>query len=164
MPTMKKTVYIETTVPSFFYEARSEPEMVARRTWTRQWWALATERYGLVTSPAVIDELERGEYASRNDCLKLVERLDLLEITPAVLDVVDTYISRQVMPADPAGDALHLAVASVHGCDFLVTWNCRHLANANKFGHIRRVNTLLGLYVPSLVTPLELLEDDGHED
>ena len=161
---MSKMVYVETSVPSFFHEARSEPEMLARRAWTRQWWATATERYDLVTSPAVIDELERGEYPSKDDCLKLVERLDLLEITPAVLDVVDTYISRRVMPADPAGDALHLAVASVHRCDFLVTWNCRHLANANKFGHIRRVNTLLGLYVPSLVTPLELLEDDENED
>ena len=118
----------------------------------------------MVTSPAVIDELERGEYPSRDDCLNLIEPLELLEITPAVLDVVETYISRHVMPADPAGDALHLAVASVHRCDFLVTWNCRHLANANKFGHIRRVNTLLGLYVPSLVTPLELLEDDENAD
>lgn len=90
-----------------------------------------------------------------------MEHLDLLEITPAVIDVVDTYIARHVMPADPVGDALHLAVASVHRCDFLVTWNCRHLANANKFGHIRRVNTLLGLYVPTLVTPLELLEEDS---
>ena len=77
--------------------------------WTRQWCALATERYDLVTSPAVIDELERGEYPSRDECLKLVERLELLEITPAVVDVVDTYISRHVMPANPAGDALHLA-------------------------------------------------------
>lgn len=94
----------------------------------------------------------------------LVERLELLEITPAVIDVVEAYISRHVMPVDPAGDALHLALASVHRCDFLVTWNCRHLANANKFGHIRRVNTLLGLYVPNLVTPLELLEGDGNED
>ena len=161
---MSKTVYVETSVPTFVREARSEPEMVARRAWTQQWWAVATERYDLVTSPAVIDELERGDFPSRDDCLKLVERLELLEITPAVLDVVDTYISRHVMPADPAGDALHLALASVHRCDFLVTWNCRHLANANKFGHIRRVNTLLGLYVPSLVTPLELLEDDGNED
>ena len=57
------------------------------------------------------------------------------------------------MPADPTGDALHLASASFHKCDFLVTWNCQHLANANKFGHIRRVNTLLGLFVPALVTP-----------
>lgn len=65
---MSRTVYIETSVPSFFYEARVEPEMVARREWTRQWWAAAGERYDIVTSPAVIDELERGDYASRNDC------------------------------------------------------------------------------------------------
>ena len=51
---------------------------------------------------------------------------------------------------------VHLTLASHHKCDFLVTWNCRHLANANKFGHIRRVNALLGLFVPALVTPLEL--------
>ena len=107
----------------------------------------------------MIDELERGDYPSREECLELVARLEILEITPAVLDVVAIYIARHVMPADPAGDALHLALASVHGCDFLITWNCRHLANANKFGHIRRVNALLGLYMPSLVTPLELLED-----
>jgi len=74
------------------------------------------------------------------------------------MDIVEAYIARHVMPADPAGDALHLALASFHRRDFLVTWNCKHLANANKFGHIRRVNTLLGLYVPSLVTPLELQE------
>ncbi len=71
------------------------------------------------------------------------------------------YSDTRLTPeADPAGDALHLALASYHKCDFLVTWNCRHLANANKFGHIRRVNSLLGLFVPALVTPLELMEGD----
>ena len=55
------------------------------------------------------------------------------------------------------GDALHLALASYHRCDFLVTWNCRHLANANKFGHIRRINVVIGLFVPAIATPLELL-------
>jgi hypothetical protein len=65
------------------------------------------------------------------------------------------------MPANPLGDALHLAMASYHRCDFLVTWNCRHLANANKFAQIRRVNSLLGLFVPTLVTPLELLGEDA---
>lgn len=145
---MGTTVYIETSIPSFFHESRTAPEMVARREWTRRWWAAAHSRYDLVTSPAVIDELEQGAYPSRDACLQLVGSLDLLEITSAVRDVVDTYIARKVMPADPVGDALHLAIASVHQCEFLVTWNCRHLANANKFGHIRRVNTLLGLYVP----------------
>ncbi len=64
------------------------------------------------------------------------------------------------MPADPTGDALHLALASVHKADYLLTWNCKHLANANKFDHIRRVNALLGLHVPALVTPLELMLEE----
>jgi len=53
---------------------------------------------------------------------------------------------------------LHLAVASFYKCDFLLTWNCKHIANPNKFGHIRRVNTVLGLYTPILITPLEFME------
>jgi hypothetical protein len=67
------------------------------------------------------------------------------------------------MPAGPAGDALHLAIASYHKCDFLVTWNCRHLANAKKFGHLRKINTLLGLFIPALVTPLELLGESDED-
>lgn len=160
---MKTVVYIETSVPSFYYEVRNEPDMVARREWTRSWWKVAAVRHDLVTSPAVVDELERGEYPHRAECLELIGRLPLLAIEEPVMDIVETYIARRVMPVDPAGDALHLALASYHCCDFLVTWNCKHLANANKFGHIRRVNTLLGLYVPDLVTPLELQErDDEH--
>jgi hypothetical protein len=68
------------------------------------------------------------------------------------------------MPNNPVGDALHLALASYHKCDFLLTWNCKHLANANKFHHIRRVNTILGLYAPLLVTPLELLGDEANDE
>jgi hypothetical protein len=63
-------------------------------------------------------------------------------------------------PNNPGGDAFHLAIASFHRCDFLVTWNCQHIANANKFGHIRRVNGILGLGNPALVTPLELLNEE----
>jgi predicted nucleic acid-binding protein len=92
-----------------------------------------------------------------------MERLPLVPIEPAVTEIVRTYIARQVMPRDPAGDALHLALASHHRCDFLVTWNCQHLANANKFDHIRRVNTMLGIFVPALVTPLELLGEANEE-
>ncbi len=72
-------------------------------------------------------------------------------------EIVDAYMRHRLMPAKPTGDALRLALASYHKCEFLVTWNCEHLANANKFRHIRRVNNLLGLVVPALVTLLELL-------
>jgi predicted nucleic acid-binding protein len=155
-------VYVETTIPSFHAEVRTEPEMVARRNWTRQWWALASRRDELVTSPAVIGELERGDFPGKSDALALIESLPVLEITEPVLEIVEAYISHGVMPADPAGDALHLALASFHRCDFLATWNCTHLANANKFGHIRRVNGILGVHVPSLVTPLELMGEGGE--
>jgi hypothetical protein len=66
------------------------------------------------------------------------------------------------MPADPAGAALHLAFASYYRCHFLLTWNCQHLANANKFEHIRHVNSELGLFCPVLTTPFQLL--GGEED
>lgn len=159
----RPVVYVETSVASFYFETRSAADMIARREWTRAWWTAAIERHDLVTSAAVIEELERGDYSSRADCLGLIARLPVLAVEPAVMDIVEAYIARHVMPADPAGDALHLAMASFHRCDFLVTWNCKHLANANKFGHIRRVNTLLGLFVPSLVTPLELQEMDDEQ-
>lgn len=133
--------------------------MVARREWTRLWWANAARKHEVVTSEAVHDELSRGQYETREACLDLVKGLPLLAIVPPVAEIVEAYFAHQLMPRDPAGDALHLALASYHRCDFLVTWNCRHLANANKFDHIRRVNGILGLHVPSLVTPLELLED-----
>jgi hypothetical protein len=154
---MKPKVYIETSIPSFYHEIRTEPEMVARRQWTQEWWENADANYFLVTSVAVLDELNRGNFPIKDDAIELLKELPLLPIEEAITDIVQAYIQHQVMPADPVGDALHLALASYHKCDFLLTWNCRHLANANKFGHIRRVNTLLGLYVPALVTPLELL-------
>ncbi len=154
---MKSSVYIETSIPSFYFEVRTEPDNVARREWTRQWWNEHSANYNVYTSEAVIDELEKGSFPGQSDALKLIEHLPLLDISEPIADIVATYISHRIMPKDPAGDALHLAIASFHKCDFLVTWNCRHLANANKFGHIRRINTLLGLFVPMLVTPLELI-------
>jgi predicted nucleic acid-binding protein len=162
----KPRVYVESTIPSFYHEARTAVEVVARRQWTRQWWATAAARYELVTSAAVLDELGGGSPERSTQRLDLVRNLPLLRVEPAIAEIVRTYVAHKVMPADPAGDALHLALASYHKCDFLVTWNCVHLANANKFGHIRRVNAILGLFVPALVTPLELLgqSDEPESD
>jgi hypothetical protein len=137
--------------------------MLARREWTRSWWNAATKRLALATSVAVFDELSRGEFPSRASCLELVATLPVLAIDASVLEIVNAYIRHGVMPAEPVGDALHLALAAYHRCDFLVTWNCAHLANANKFSHIRRVNGLLGLLTPAQVTPLELLGDDDED-
>jgi predicted nucleic acid-binding protein len=158
-------IYIETTIASFYYEVRTEPEMVARRNWTRRWFDAAKDGTDeLVTSLAVQAELETGDFPGKAAALALIAELPLLELNEAVAEAVDAYIARRVMPKDPAGDALHLAAASFHRCDFLVTWNCRHLANASKFGHIRRVNGIMGLGNPALVTPLELLSEDAIDE
>lgn len=162
---MKPTVYIETTIPSFYHETRTDAAAVARQQWTRQWWDKHRRNYELFTSVAVLGELQSEDYPEQKQekCLVLMGELPLVAVEPEVIDIVQIYIEHKVMPRDPAGDALHLALASYHKCDFLLTWNCQHLANANKFGHIRRVNTLLGLFVPDLVTPLELLGEDENE-
>ena len=162
---MKPKIYIETTIPSFYYETRTDPAALARQQWTRQWWEKHRRDYVVLTSVAVLDELQSEAYpqSKRAKCLELIKELSLVVVEPEVIDIVQVYIAHKVMPRDPAGDALHLALASYHKCDFLLTWNCQHLANANKFGHIRRINTLLGLFVPDLVTPLELLGEDEDE-
>ena len=159
---MKQRVYIETSIPSFYHEIRPAPEMVARRNWTRQWWDERRDEYEVVTSEAVIDELSAGDYPNRDQVLLLTNALPILPVDSAIAEIVQAYIAHQVMPQDPLGDALHLALASYHRCDFLLTWNCNHLANANKFNHIKRINTLLGLFVPMLVTPLEISGEIGH--
>lgn len=154
-------IYLETTVISFYFNVRSEPEMVARENWTRRWFDAALSGLDeLVTSLAVESELSAGEFPNKADMLALASRFPLLDVNDAVIEAVQAYIAHRVMPNNPGGDAFHLAIASFHRCDFLVTWNCQHIANANKFGHIRRVNGMLGLGNPALVTPLELLNEE----
>ena len=89
----------------------------------------------------------------------MARRINSLEIVPDIAGIVTIYVENRVMPADDAGDAAHLAVASYHGVDYLLTWNCRHLANANKFEHIRTINRRLGLLTPELVTPEQLFAE-----
>lgn len=161
---MRKIVYIETTIPSFYYEARPEPDRVARKQWTQDWWDNHSAAYDLVTSEATLDELCRGEYPQKDEAIVLIRSVPFLPAEEEVADIVAVYIAQRVMPADTAGDALHLAMASYWKCDFLLTWNCSHLANANKFEHIRHVNNTLGLYTPTIVTPLELTGKEAQDE
>jgi len=151
-------IYIETTIPSFYCETRADAEVRVRRKWTREWWHLPHENQEWVTSSIVAEELESiPNPARREAALALVRPLRQLAYTDEVAEVVAVYLRHKLMPREALGDADHLALASVWACDMLVTWNCRHLANANKTSHIHRVNALLGLRTPLLVTPLELL-------
>ena len=127
------------------------------RDWTRQWWDRRRSHYLISTSTAVLAELDAGSLPHRDDALRLATTLPAIPAGDEIGEIVEIYIQHHLMPRNPLGDALHLALASFHKFDYLLTWNCVHLANANKIGHIRRINALLGLHVPILTTPLELM-------
>jgi predicted nucleic acid-binding protein len=153
----KPRVYVETTIPNFYYDRRKDPAMVSRRVWTREWWSTAESEYELVTGAPVLGELLAGITSRVTARLRLVQNLPFLIPDASDAEIVRVYLRHKLMPANPPEDALHLALASHHGCDFIVTWNCKHLANPNKAKHIHRINTGLGLNVPAIVTPRDLL-------
>lgn len=161
---MSERVYIETSIPSLYHTLRTDAESVARMHWTRQWWDEYGPLFELLTSPAVILELERGSREKTADRLQLVSQIELLDITHDIERIVTTYIDRLVMPRDPGGDALHLAITSFYRLDVLLTWNCRHLANPSKMEHIRAVNQELGLPMPLITTPLNYVGGADADD
>lgn len=152
-----RTVYIETTVPSYYHETRSSPECIAWRTATRNWWDSCRHRFALKTSRFVLAELRRSPASKRLATLELMSGIELLDEPPELSDVAEYYIEHRAMPAEAAGDAYHLALASLHGIEFLLTWNCRHLANSNKQRQLTVLNARLGLPMPTITTPLMLL-------
>ncbi len=161
---MRKRVYIETTIPSFYYTLRTDPESVARMHWTRQWWDTYARESEIVSSAAVIEELERGTGEQTEARIALLESAEILETNAEINEIARIYIQRLLMPNDPGGDALHLALATFYRLDVLLTWNCQHLANANKIQHIHLVNYELGLPTPLLTTPMNYFsagESDG---
>jgi hypothetical protein len=155
--------YIETTIPSFYYDTRRSLEIRSRRHWTRRWWEMPKPGAILVTGYSVIAELALTPGAKRNRALAMARQLPVLEETADTLEVVEFYQQHKLMPAGIFGDATHLALATIHKCDYLVTWNCRHLANPSKLDHMVRVNWMLGFATPKIVTPIQLLEADEND-
>ena len=156
---MNKLIYVETTIPSFYFNTRKDGANVVRQRWTRKWWDECVSKQDVVTSYAVLQELDDPGYpaAKRAKCLDLLRDVPLLAETSEIQPIVQSYIAHKLMPKDPTGDALHLAIASFYACEFLVTWNCIHLANPLKAGHIHRINDRLGLSTPIMTTPMNLL-------
>jgi predicted nucleic acid-binding protein len=132
-------VYIETSIPSFYYNQRPGEEMVARRNWTRRWWNQERTGYELYTSAVVLSELDRGEHPHKSEKLALLAGVLLLEVTESVLETAAFLVLNKAMPVDPFADAVHLALAAHNECDILLTWNCVHLANRNKLRHLKQL-------------------------
>lgn len=155
------SVYIETTIPSFYYTSRKSLTAMLWRDETVRWWTRDRPRYTLYTSTAVTAELAASRLHTEQRLALLAEaiRLDVREET---IDIAKEYIRSGLMPNGLFGDAMHVALASYYRMDFLLTWNCRHLANANKFRYLEAVNRRLALHVPLLVTPYNLGSEGPH--
>jgi predicted nucleic acid-binding protein len=151
---MKPLVYIETTIPSYYCDRR--PEFAADIARTREWWDQERDGYECFISVIVLEELSTGAYPTQKNCLELVAELALLDVNQEVLDVADVYRSRGLMPQNPVADALHMAIASCYRIDYLLTWNCRHLANVNKTRRLEELNERMGLSTPRLITPHQI--------
>lgn len=157
---MKEKVYLDSTVPSYYFDQRES--LNAFIEVTRKWWSEMASHYELYISDAVLQELNSGNYPRKGEIIELVSTIPLLPLTPDLEQVVEFYIANYVMPRSLVGDAVHLAFASYYDIQYLLTWNCNHLANANKRKHIRVINGRLGLSTPEIVTPLELFNEENE--
>ena len=154
---MQKRIYIETTIPSSYYTSRTDEESLIRQKLTRQWWGEYADVFTLTSSTAVIDELEAGSTEVTLDRLALLDGIKIFDPTVEIVHIAQVYMEKLIMPQEPQGDAFHLAIASFYNVDILLTWNCTHLANPNKFDFITRINRELGLTTPELKTPYDYL-------
>ena len=160
---MKPKAYIETTVVSHL-TARPSRDMVivGHQEITRQWWSTAANRFELVASQLVIDEA--GDAEAARDRLAALAFVTLLNATGEALQLAEDFVTANAIPEKAAEDAAHIAVAVANGVDFLVTWNCRHIANAAMRSGIERVCRRAG-YEPAIIcTPDELMESENEDN
>ncbi len=158
---MAETVYIETTIPSL-YVARPSGQLVeaARQRLTRIWWDEHRSDYELVCSQTVLDECERGETQMAARRVALLDSVPLLDLSPEVLAISRQLVDRGIIPMKAADDAVHIAVASVHEIDYLLTWNCKHIANPHTRERMRMKINDSGYRMPVMCSPEEFLNDD----
>jgi hypothetical protein len=155
---MKKKLYLETTVPSYLAARPSSDLIVAgHQQITRQWWEKRKCDFDIYVSQFVVDEASSGDKAMAQRRLEIIKGFSLLDITEDVTDLAEAIIKKGAIPAKSATDAAHIAVASVHSMDFLMTWNCAHIANAEIFFAVSDVCKAQGFECPIICTPEELM-------
>lgn len=154
---MRPTIYLDSSVPSYWLPQGDDPILHARHLLTRHWWEEELPRFSAFISQVVLEELGRGDPERAARRLELVESFALLDIDEEVERAATFYAKNFALPTNDLRDAFHLAAASVHEMDYLVTWNFTHLANASKRTHIEVLNRRLHLPTPVICTPEELI-------
>lgn len=157
----KRTVYLETSVIGYATTRPSRDLVVAgRQQITREWFVRGALAYDLFMSQLVIREASSGDEEAARARLALLEGIPLLAVSDAAGELAGRLVDVGAVPRIAAEDALHIAVAVVHGVDFLLTWNCKHIANAMMRSDIERACREAGYEPPVICTPEELTSED----
>lgn len=157
-PTMR--IYLESTIPSYLV-ARPARDLLqaARQQLTRDWWDLKRGQHELFTSQVVLDEVAAGESVMARRRLKLLDAVPLLELSSSANRLGREILKSGLLPVSADGDAAHIALATVHRMEVLLTWNCRHIANVAIQQWLRRLVESRGFHLPALATPEEFMGD-----
>ena len=163
------TVYIETSIVSHATaRPSSDIQIAAIQQQARDWWAIERPKFELVTSQLVIDEASAGDRSAASDRMKLLDGIPTVPIDDDVRSLARAIVSASIMPAKAAADALHVAAAAVAGVQYLLTLNCKHIANAHELPRVYRLLDDHGLGPLLICTPSEFLggvnDDDKESD
>jgi predicted nucleic acid-binding protein len=150
--------YLETTIPSYL-TSRPSRDLVtaAHQQLTHDWWRSARHDFDLVVSEAVLAEIREGDSEFSEQRLRIVEALLVLSLTNDVRALVKLYARGLGLHPEAVADVLHIAFAVAYEVDYLVTWNCKHIANGHVIRRLQEINTKEGRATPVIVTPEELL-------
>jgi predicted nucleic acid-binding protein len=155
---MSETVYIETSIVGYL-TARSSKNLIiaANIEVTRDWWDSYRNSFTLYISKVVLDEVAKGDLEIAANRLEVLRGFPLLELSPAVQDLAAEFCLRSNLPPKASDDAVHIAAATVHGMDYLLTWNCKHIANAQIQRKLSEIGLDFGYELPTICTPYELM-------
>ena len=159
------TVYIETSIVSYATARPSRDiETAALQQQARDWWALEGPKFDLVTSQLTLDEAAAGDPTAATDRLKLLEGLPLVDINHDTEALAARLLAEHIIPPKAATDALHVAAAALGGVQYLLTLNCRHIANAHQLIRIYELLDREGLGKMLICTPAEFLGGDSNDE
>jgi len=154
---MKQKVYLETSIISYLAARPSRDIIIAaHQELTNEWWENRRKRFDVFVSQLVIQEAKAGDKNAAQKRLDILEQMPLLELNEKVISLARILMG-EVIPPKAVEDALHIAVATIHGMDYLLTWNCKHIANAEKEHAIAAVCRSNNFEPPIICTPEELM-------
>lgn len=155
---MKPKLYLETTIPSYLTSWPSRDLIIAgHQQITKEWWKRRRKAFNIYISQFVVDEARAGDPSAVRERMRSIKGFPMLEITPEVGVIAADILALKIIPRRAVTDAAHIAVATAHRIDYLMTWNCVHLANAVIIKEVGQICRKHGFECPVICTPEELL-------